>query len=292
VRGSFPVVLAVLRRRERIGSVVATDQGVRVVLAVEGDRIDQAERVEALQLLARVAARVDGHARPLVVRSGQEGPLADDGFIADGQGFLVRPPGPFVRRTPRATTMDGVYARPLDIPWNHVPIERELIELLLARLRDRVKPRVLELGAGFGRLSTTLERAGLSTWGVDVSPTAIARTRELVAEPERFVTASAAELPWSAGKFDAVLDVGCLHCMDEPDRSCAVGEAARVLRADGFIVSRVFAPRSQPWLDAQPFETDAFGLAVDTVRALFSGPFEILDLDVRSDFTVLVGQRA
>lgn len=110
--------------------------------------------------------------------------------------------------------------RPVDEHW------WELFELLVSAgdLRGR---RVLELGAGTGRLSQALaEQAHAKAWAVDASAEMVAEAR---ANGVTAKLARAEALPFRTGSFDRVVARMAVHLFDRP---AAFVESFRVLRAD------------------------------------------------------------
>jgi ubiquinone/menaquinone biosynthesis C-methylase UbiE len=92
--------------------------------------------------------------------------------------------------------------------------------------------------------------------------------RNFVRAPGRFQQAEVTLLPYADGAFDAVLDVGCLHMIADPEEClAALAEAARVLRLGGVLCGRSLKPRSDEWLAAQPFKTSATGFTVGELAA-------------------------
>lgn len=257
-------------------------EGPLIMMSFESrDELPDEDLAELYKLFARVCIRRGKHAVPLALdeelglRPRLANILADDGFLPRERHLLVRPPRPFVREQRKASDMNGVYADPFFIPWNFVPRELDALEPLLSRgPGERQALRVLDLGCGFGKNSTFMEESGFQVFGVDISEAAVARCRELVKHPRRFVVGSATALPWAADEFDCVVDVGCLHCLDAEARRLAVEETWRVLRPGGVIYSRTFKPRGSEWLKAQPFQTSQFGLTEEEALGLFARRFD------------------
>jgi SAM-dependent methyltransferase len=241
--------------------------------------------VEALRLAARIAVRQTAARTDLEVvtalplREADRAKLLSDGFFpCDGR--WVRPAAPFLRTGAKADTMEAVYLDPFTIPWNFVGREHDVLE---RALRAATGTRVLDLGCGFGKNATFLEERGFDVHGIDVAATAIARCRELVRQPEAYVAGSATDLPWEDGRFDVVLDIGCVHCLAGHERPRAVAQARRVLRSGGVLISRLFRSRPADWVDRQPFAATGFGVEPTAARSLFSRCFENVAMDVEPD---------
>jgi SAM-dependent methyltransferase len=230
-------------------------------------------RTDALRVAARVAQKVFPAADVTLVSPTpfeDAGQLTADGFREVAPGRLTRPAGPFPLRRDKADDADGVYADPLSTPWNFVPAETAAY----TALASQTPRRVLDLGCGHGKNTRLLHRYGHEVTGVDVSPLAIERCHRYLPELE-FRVASADDLPFPDAHFDAVVDIGCLHYLDDATRARAVAELARVLRPGGTLHSRIFRPRPAAWLAAQPFTTERFGLTDAQVHALFADRFSV-----------------
>jgi SAM-dependent methyltransferase len=96
--------------------------------------------------------------------------------------------------------------------------------------------RTLEIGLGYGTVSSYLARAG-DYYGLDIAdgPVQIVRERlgrlgELRAS-EKVLVGSALQIPWSDGYFGAVVSIGCLH--HTGNMAGSVQEVHRVLAPGG-----------------------------------------------------------
>ncbi|MGH7070231.1 MAG: class I SAM-dependent methyltransferase [Acetobacteraceae bacterium] len=266
----------------------------RVRLEAPAEGLAAATRLEALRLLARVADRLGPPGLPLFIGSqpppGNAASLLADGFFPV-EGGWSRLRGPFLRQR-RTESLDEVYGDPFTVPWNFVPRELECMQpILQASARSPATFAVLDLGFGFGKNATFLESRGFAVSGVELSRTATDRARQLVTHPERFYNATATAMPFAGGSFDAVLDVGCLHCMPAGQRAAAVGEIHRVLRPGGLVSSRMFRPCDRAWLERQPFLAASFGLSEADAASLFRLLFKIRFWRDDPDMIYLCGTR-
>jgi len=119
--------------------------------------------------------------------------------------------------------------RPADANW------WEVFELLV-REGDLAGRRVLDIGCGTGRASEALVERGSRVWGVEPEPEMAALARERVSTVK---VAPAERLPFKDGWFERALMWLVVHLVDRPR---ALGEAARVLRADGRLAIGTFHP--------------------------------------------------
>jgi SAM-dependent methyltransferase len=103
---------------------------------------------------------------------------------------------------------------------------------------------VLEIGLGYGTLSSELMRRGASYHGVDIAegPVEMVRHRLRLAGgadvEERVLQGSALALPFADSRFDYVYTIGCLH--HTGDLPLAVAEVGRVLRPGGTAVVMLY----------------------------------------------------
>lgn len=108
------------------------------------------------------------------------------------------------------------------------------------RIEAAVGParRLLEVGAGTGRIALPLHRRGRQIVGADLARPMLERYRAKAAAaalpPPAVLLADATRLPFRGAGFDAVLEVHVLHLV--PDWRLALAEARRVLAPGGVIV--------------------------------------------------------
>jgi ubiquinone/menaquinone biosynthesis C-methylase UbiE len=113
-------------------------------------------------------------------------------------------------------------------------------ELVADRIEEAVGParRLLEVGAGTGRIALPLHRRGRRIVGADLSRPMLERYRAKAAAaglaPPAVVLADATRLPFADAAFDAVLEVHVLHLV--PDWRRALAEARRVLAPGGVLL--------------------------------------------------------
>ena len=114
-------------------------------------------------------------------------------------------------------------------PFQEPYIDRALDELGTPRLR------VLDLGAGGGRLTAQLAGRGHALVAADPSTRSLRAARRHTGEDlVSFVAAVGERLPFHDKSFDAVLCMDVLEHVEEP--AAVVEEAARVLRPGGVFI--------------------------------------------------------
>ena len=97
--------------------------------------------------------------------------------------------------------------------------------------------RVLDVGSGNGYVLSRYAAAGATTFGIDMTETAIGLCRRrfsLMHLRGQFIVGNAERLPFESGSFDCVCSMGVLH--HTPETGSAVREIFRVLRPGGRLI--------------------------------------------------------
>ena len=127
--------------------------------------------------------------------------------------------------------------------------------------------RVLELGCGAGTYVRLLAKAGHRVVGLDYSRPSLGRA--LAADPAgagRYLAAEAYALPFAAGAFDAVLCIGVLQALAQPER--ALAEMARVLAPGG----RALVETLNPWSPLAAWRRLSSGARRQATRLTYCAP--------------------
>jgi SAM-dependent methyltransferase len=99
--------------------------------------------------------------------------------------------------------------------------------------------RLLDVGFGWGTALGMLRRQGFQTFGVEITPHAIAAARARLPQSV-LVVAEATDLPFPDEYFDALV---CSHVLEHlPQDSAAIAELCRVLKRAGWAVLGVPGP--------------------------------------------------
>jgi len=142
----------------------------------------------------------------------------------------------------RQATDDAAVANMPFSDLRGAPTEVYRLGLVLAALKSGPRDEVLDFGAGTCWLSAILNRMGLKTVALDVSPAALEIGRRSFAldarqrpdlEPE-FCTYDGRTLPFDDARFDAVVSYAAFHHVANQEE--ILGEMFRVLRPGGRVV--------------------------------------------------------
>ncbi len=104
---------------------------------------------------------------------------------------------------------------------------------LLSRIEGRGYGTLLDVGCGEGRLCRILQGLGLTTTGLDPTPSLLkqARVRDAAGA---YIEALAEHIPCADHSFDLV--VSCLSLIDIADYRAAIAEMVRVLKPGGSLL--------------------------------------------------------
>lgn len=108
----------------------------------------------------------------------------------------------------------------------------ERLAAFVANCTDLQLHSVVELGAGAGRDGRVIADRGLAYVGVDVTPASVEHCRSLGLEA---VVASATNLPFESGAFDACWTMSTLMHLTEAQLDVALREIRRVVRPGGVV---------------------------------------------------------
>jgi ubiquinone/menaquinone biosynthesis C-methylase UbiE len=135
-----------------------------------------------------------------------------------------------------------------DLHGNGEAIRRELAERI-----PRRRLKVLDVGTGFGINAAFLAKhlpAGSEIWTVDPSKEVLAKVEKELGKDAarvRFLEASADDMGFPDGRFDAVVSVMVLHHIE--GLRPALKEMARVLRPGGVMVLVDYKPEASHELE-------------------------------------------
>ncbi|MCA9957387.1 MAG: methyltransferase domain-containing protein [Anaerolineales bacterium] len=151
--------------------------------------------------------------------------------------------------------------------------ERPFREAGAHLLRVQSGEQVLELGCGTGTVLPPLQQAAASgqVIGLDLSAGMLQVAQRRLGFPVAFVQADAAQLPFAAARFDAVLMSFTLELFDTPEIPVVLAEVRRVLGKNGRFATVTLAQQNSlavqlyewfhdklpNWVDCRPIPTDA-----------------------------------
>jgi SAM-dependent methyltransferase len=134
--------------------------------------------------------------------------------------------------------------------------------------------RVLDVGAGAGRLANLLAGRGYSVVGVEAASEFVSHANQQAVGGARFLQGDANALPIESASFEATLASEVLEHLD--DDACAVGELWRVLVPGGVCVASVPADAHR-WDASDDWAGHRRRYAPEDLKALFTrAGFEVV----------------
>jgi SAM-dependent methyltransferase len=115
-------------------------------------------------------------------------------------------------------------------------ITRDRIKFI-AGLIPNLNIKLLDIGVGYGFLEKKLKNSHVSIYGMDISPKAIFRARNLY--KGTFVIASVKAIPFKNNFFDIVCIPEVLEHLYDVESALAIKEIGRVLKNDGKLIISV-----------------------------------------------------
>ena len=167
--------------------------------------------------------------------------------------------------------------RRADTPWD---MAAPAPPLVAAVTRGDLAPpaRVLVPGCGAGHDVRFLASRGFRATGVDVSPLALAKARELAGSDgvtAEFVEADLFALPPALRGFDLVWEHTCFCAIDPSRRDDYVDAVADALRPDGRLAGLFF--------EIAPDKGPPFGATAEEIRHRFARRFSVDVLRLATD---------
>lgn len=171
-------------------------------------------------------------------------------------------------------------------------------EKFLKKYRNRIGPRVLDIGCGTGIYAVRLAKEGFTVTGIDPSEEMRMAAEKVAAASKvtvRILPGESVSLPFERDSFDTIVTVGAVHHNLWRDIETSFAEIARVLRPGGLLFFQVRAagdtvvPREQ----IADYGYTASDLTGDR-KGVFVHYFteeELLKLGEQHGLTVVMGPR-
>jgi 2-polyprenyl-3-methyl-5-hydroxy-6-metoxy-1,4-benzoquinol methylase len=173
------------------------------------------------------------------------------------------------RRVHEPQDWDAMYRDylPEALPWHADAPDDDVLDAI-----SRLAPppsSVLDLGTGLGTLAVALARRGHRVIATDLSGVALDQAHARA--PDAGVTWIRDDVTDSTlrGRFDAIIDRGCLHTLSDAQSRAYAATVARLLAPGGTLVLKTLTPEA-----ATPRHLAAHTAA--TLTGLFGDAFELV----------------
>lgn len=189
-------------------------------------------------------------------------------------------------RNKKYKTIDELYNNPHLVPWNLV--ERENDVMFLVNKYVTKNNKILEIGSGYGKNLCLLKENGYNNVvGIEYSKNAYELSRKKISNN---ILGDITNTKFDNNSFDAIIDIGCLHCVCTENRKKAFNEILRILKKDGFIISRYFLKKDTDWIKKYPVKISEFGNNYHEILDMFDN-FIILETFEENECVYVVGRK-
>lgn len=177
------------------------------------------------------------------------------------------------KKSTKFNKVTDVYKDPISVPWNFVPTE---VEDILSKFPKNLfkNKKILYIGVGYGKNIWAIKDQNYNIDAMEFSLAAVKKANKFF---NKDLVVQGDLLNFDAGnkKYDIVIDIGCLHCIDKNKQGQAVEIIHNLMKKDGIIVSRIFKPKDEKWLKRMPFSVSEFGSSKKEVLSLFKNKFKV-----------------
>jgi 2-polyprenyl-3-methyl-5-hydroxy-6-metoxy-1,4-benzoquinol methylase len=148
-----------------------------------------------------------------------------------------------LRRLVSTTKWDEVYRKIAfeEMPWFSRNLDHD-IEKALTELKI-TKGNVLDIGTGPGTQAIALAKRGFQVTGTDISETAVRKAAERAQNEGAKVTFMADNIldSYLEDKFNFVIDRGCFHTINPPQRSDYILIVHSLIKTRGYLFLKCFS---------------------------------------------------
>jgi len=157
------------------------------------------------------------------------------------------------------------------VEWNSILQRREyapeepdkLVVNLIPILRRKNAKRILDLGCGAGRHVLYFAEKNFEAYGIDVSDTAIKKTKERLKERKlksnaELVKGDMKTLPYTSSCFDAVICINTIYHQRKREIEETISKIFRILKKGGIFLANFHSKRSSRYGKGIKVEEDTF----------------------------------
>ncbi len=172
--------------------------------------------------------------------------------------------------------------------WPVSGVSAPIVRFLKRFQSEQKTGRVLDIGCGEGRHTTFFAEAGYQSVGLDYQKKALARAASVFKGDTSFfqlVQGDVFHLPFLPGRFDVLIDYGCLHHVRRRDTQAYLNSVVPLLRPGGYFLLCCFSEhfkhhaderRTRDWLVHQG-HYDRFFRQGDFSK-IFGASFDVLEI--------------
>lgn len=242
--------------------------------------------IESINLIAEILYFYGNKEKNVIYQSNDNDDLDLKGFEKNKNIYIKKVKEFEKERAKKFNSIDELYKYPYLVPWNLVERERDVLALV-EKYVDKSK-NILEIGSGYGKNLLLLKEHGYdNVQGIENSRNAYEISKQKI---DNNTLGDITKTNYNDSKFDAIIDIGCLHCIDHKYQEKAVKEVLRILKKDGLLISRYFLPKDKKWLDRYPVKVTSFGSNYEELVKLFKN-FNIIESCIENECVYIVGRK-
>jgi SAM-dependent methyltransferase len=142
--------------------------------------------------------------------------------------------------------------KPLEVLKNSEVSYWSVINTIQSVAHKKTDIKILEVGSGLGYLTYALNKAGYSTHGIDISPSAVEQAKSRYGD--YFDTKNLFDIACETERYDFVVMMDVIEHVSNP--TAFIAEAKKVLKPSGKLLvttpNKSFAPPNSIWLSDVP----------------------------------------
>ena len=238
--------------------------------------------LDALRMISEILYFFGGKAKNIIIRNcfqELESILFELGFV---QGIncaeFIKDVDKFaIERNIKLNSIEELYDKPHLVPWNLVPCDFDIFNILNKYAKPFTNAKILEIGSGFGKNLSYMRKSGYNAIGIEFIKSAYEKSLQLPFVDNNVICGDITNTLFNEAYFDVIIDIGCLHCLPNEKRQIALSEVSKIIKKDGIIISRCFKPKDMKWLNAYPILSESFGVDKNEFLKLFTPYFRTIE---------------
>ena len=206
------------------------------------------------------------------------------------KNYYIKPKEKFeIERKDKFNCINDLYSKPYLVPWNLVEREWDVINIVKQNVNK--ESAILEIGSGYGKNLMLLDNIGYkNVTGIEYSKNACNIANNFKYNKIHNKYGSILKSPFKDNQFDAIIDIGCLHCIDSNNKKEAIEEIKRILKKNGVLISRYFLPKDESWISKYPVKIKKFGNTREEIENYLNQYFNIEKIFEENQCVYIVGR--
>lgn len=259
-------------------------------IVIESDVINfefDSDNLEAINLMSEILYFMGDKKKNIIYVNKNNLDLSCIQFKQEHNKYIKKTVDFEFERKNKFNSIDELYDYPHLVPWNLV--KREIDVALIVDKYISKNKKILEIGSGYGKNLDLLKNTYgyKNIVGIEYSNNAYELSKNIV---DNNFLGDITNTKYKDETFDAIIDIGCLHCVSTDKQQTAVKEVLRIMKKNGIIISRYFLTKDEDWIKKYPVKIDKFGNTYEEIVQMFSD-FDIIDSYIENECVYIVGRK-